>query len=103
MFPKGKARVFARSAHISIGALLGGVLLYRIWWRITAGERLPAARAGSLNALAKSMYMALYVCMLATVSLGLANAWVRGDTLFNLYKIPAFDATNKALRTTVED
>ena len=57
LFPKGKARVFARSAHISIGALLGGVLLYRIWWRITAGERLPAARAGSLNALAKSMHM----------------------------------------------
>ncbi len=33
----------------------------------------------------------------------MANAWVRGDNLFYLYKIPAFDAGNKVLRETVED
>ena len=29
--------------------------------------------------------------------------WVRGDTLFNLFKITAFDPDNKALRRTVGD
>ncbi len=102
-FPRGAARVFARSTHISMGALLGGVLLYRIWWRLTAGEHLPAAGSGGWKVLAKSMHMALYVALLATVALGVANAYIRGDNLFYLYKIPAFDANNKALRSAVED
>ena len=102
-FPRGTARVFARSAHISIGALLGALILYRIWWRLTAGAHLPAAGTGALKVLAKSMHMALYVCLLATVILGVGNAWVRGDSLFYIYKIPSFDANNKVLRTTVED
>ncbi len=49
------------------------------------------------------MHIALYFCMLATVTLGVANAWVRGDNLFYLYKIPAFDGNNKVLQATVED
>lgn len=102
-FPRGTPRVYARSAHISIGALLGIVLLYRIWWRATAGEHLSAAGSGGLKIIAKSMHMALYIGMLATVILGVSNAWVRGDNLFNLYKLPAFAGSDKALRATVED
>ena len=41
--------------------------------------------------------------LLATVILGVANVWVRGDKLFNLVKVPAFDPGNKALRASVED
>lgn len=100
-FPRGTGRVFARSTHISAGALLGLVLLFRIWWRATAGARLPAAGIGGQKALAKAMHLALYVCLLAAVILGLANTWVRGDKLFDLYKIPAFDPGNKALRESV--
>lgn len=102
-FPRGAPRVFARSAHISIGALLACVLLYRIWWRMNGGAHLAAAGTGILQTLAKSMHMALYACMLATVALGIANAWVRGDNLFYLFKIPAFDPGNKGLREAVED
>jgi len=102
-FPHGAPRVFARSAHISIGALLAGVFVYRLWWRATAGARLPAAGTGGLKVLARAMHLALYVCIFATVALGLANAWVRGDNLFYLYKISPFDANNKALRESVEN
>jgi cytochrome b561 len=102
-FPSGAPRVFARSAHISVGALLGCVLAYRIWWRATGGARLPASGAGVWAISAKAMHIALYACVLATVVLGLANTWVRGDNLFYLYKIPAFDAGNEALRDAVED
>jgi cytochrome b561 len=102
-FPGGAPRVFARSAHIGLGALLACVLAYRIWWRATGGAHLPAAGAGAWKVLARAVHIALYACMLATVMLGLANTWVRGDNLFYLYTIPAFDAGNEALRDAVED
>lgn len=102
-FPRGAPRVFARSAHISVGALLACVILYRIWWRMSGGAQLAAAGTGVLQTLARSMHMALYAGMLATVALGVANTWVRGDNLFYLFKIPAFDPGNKALREAVED
>ena len=102
-FPRGAGRVFARSAHISAGALLAIVLLYRIWWRLTAGAQLPAAGTRGLQVLARSMHKILYVAMLAAVVLGVANAWVRGDNLYYLYKIPAYAPGNKALRASVED
>ena len=35
--------------------------------------------------------------------LGIANSWVRGDNLFNLFRIPAWDPSNKALRGEVEE
>ncbi len=102
-FPRGSARVFARSAHISFGVVLGSVLLYRLWWRLTRGRHLPGIGTRGLQVLARSMHLALYACLLATVVLGLANVWIRGDNLFYLYKVPAFDPGNKVLRATVED
>jgi cytochrome b561 len=102
-FPKGNGRVFARSAHISAGALLGVVLVLRIWWRATGGARLAAVGSGGVNALSTAMHLALYGGLIAAVALGLANTWVRGDNLFNLVQIPAFDPGNKVLRAAVED
>lgn len=102
-FPRGAPRVFARSAHITLGAVLACVLVYRIWWRVSGGVHLAAAGSGSLRVLTKSMHLALYACMLAAVFLGIANTWVRGDNLFYLFKIPAFDPNNKALREAIED
>lgn len=37
------------------------------------------------------------------VVLGLVSVWVRGDTLFNLFTVPAFDPNDKQLRRTVVD
>jgi cytochrome b561 len=101
-FPRGIPRVCARSSHVTLGALLGFVLIYRIWWRATAGERLRPAGEGVFRLLAKSMHIALYACLLLAITLGLANTWVRGDNLFYLYTIPPLDSGNKALRATVE-
>ena len=36
--------------------------------------------------------------MTAIVISGLALVWIRGDNLFNLFTVPAFDPGNKALR-----
>jgi cytochrome b561 len=102
-FPRGVPRVAARSTHIVAGTLLAIVLIQRIWWRITSGSRLPAEGTKLIRQASTLVHWALYVSVLATVALGFANAWVRGDNIFNLFSIPAFDPGNKALRHTVED
>lgn len=102
-FPRGSARVFARSVHVSLGAVLAGVLVVRMWWRTTAGARLPGVGGNAMQMLAKAIHIALYLCLLAVVVAGVANVWVRGDNLFNLYKVAAYDPGNKALRSTVEE
>ncbi|HEY8010104.1 MAG TPA: cytochrome b [Rudaea sp.] len=102
-FPKGTPRVAMRSLHICFGVTLGLILGYRIWWRIGRGSHLPPTGTGAIQALATLVHFALYAVLAATLLLGVANAWVRGDTLFNLFTLPQFDPGNKALRTQVED
>jgi cytochrome b561 len=102
-FPRGIWRTTVRSLHISTGSLLGLIVLYRIWWRVQGGRRLPPANVGLTQTLTKTVHLALYAAVLATVILGAANVWVRGDTLFNLLTVPAFDPGNKALRHQVEE
>lgn len=102
-FPKGSLRVGARGVHIVLGATLAAVLLARVQWRLTGGLRLPPASHGLPQRLASAVHVLLYVLLAAVVLLGLANAWVRGDTLFGWFTIPAFDPGNKPLRETVEE
>ncbi|QBB72593.1 cytochrome b [Pseudolysobacter antarcticus] len=102
-FPRGTGRIAARSVHICLGISLGLILCYRLYWRIFAGRRLPLATSGLIQALSTLVLVALYATLFGTVVLGVANAWIRGDTLFNLFTIPAFDPGNKALREQVED
>jgi len=102
-FPKGMPRVGARSLHILLGATLAFVLSYRIWWRSTSGARLPAAEKDKLQPIVSLYHLALYAVMVATVLAGLSNAWVRGDNILGLFRIPEFDPGNKDLRQTVED
>jgi cytochrome b561 len=102
-FPRGTPRGSARSTHIVLGALLAVVVVYRIWWRSTAGRRLPPADEGFLRLLSIAAHRALYVLLCVTVALGIANAWVRGDAVFGLFRIPSFAPGDKALRGTIEN
>lgn len=101
-FPKGSPRAIARSSHIALGVVLALVLIRRIGWRLGAGVHMPRT-GGVLDTLAASTHKILYVLLAGTLLLGLANAWSRGDTLFLLWKIPAFDPGNAALRSSVEE
>lgn len=103
-FPRGVPRITARSVHICTGVLLAIVFCYRVWWRSTAGDRLPPVEGSqALQISAKLIHGALYAIVLTTIVLGFANVWVRGDNIFNLFSVPAFDPGNKALRGQVED
>ena len=100
-FGQGMPRIAARGTHITLGAALGLILCYRLWWRAGAGRRLPAAGSGLAQQLSTVVHYLLYIALVAVVVLGLANTWVRGDNIFNLFAIPAFDPGNKALRQQI--
>lgn len=97
-FPKGAPRMTVRSLHICCGLVLGLLLVARIAWRHKGGVRLAPAETGARGKLATGIHHLLYALLAATVLVGVACVWIRGDTLFNLLTVPAFDPGNKALR-----
>jgi cytochrome b561 len=100
-FPNGQPRIAVRSLHITLGVMLIAVLLVRLSWRVTSGQKLPPADQGLLGAAAKFVHYSLYVLLATTLILGLANVWVRGDNIFGLFNIPAFNPNDRTLRQTV--
>jgi len=102
-FPRGPLRVDARSVHITFGVLLAALLVGRVVWRLTGGRRLPLADKGALNVVAKGTHWGLYALLGAMVLAGLFLTWTRGDSIFNLFSIPAYDPGNKALRDQVQE
>lgn len=101
-FPKGTPRITVRSLHISVGLLLAAVLALRIGWRVRGGARLPAA-PGPAGAAARAMHVLLYLLLSAAILVGIACVWIRGDTLFNMFTVPAFAPGNTALRHDAVD
>jgi len=102
-FPKGDARIGARSVHITLGVVLAVVLALRVSWRLGAGAQLPLTGPGLMDKAARLAHKLLYVLLILTVLLGLANAWERGDSLFGLFRLPSFAPDDKDLRGNIED
>ncbi len=102
-FPRGPLRVDARSVHITLGLSLAVLLAARVLWRLTQGRRLPLADTGALNVVAKGTHWGLYILLAAMVLVGMVLAWTRGDSIFNLFSIPAYDPGNKALPDQVQE
>ncbi len=90
------------SLHIMAGLLLIGVLLYRLYWRHTRGVRL-AQPAGPLGLAARAGHIALYALLAAVLVAGLWFEWVRGDKVFGVLQVPAFDPGNRVLRAQAKD
>lgn len=102
-FPRGPLRVDARSVHITLGLLLTTLLVGRVAWRLTRGRRLPLADEGALNVIAKGTHWGLYALLAAMVLAGMFLTWTRGDSIFNLFSIPAYDPGNRALPHQVQE
>lgn len=103
LVPEGPLRVDARSTRILLGATLACVMPTRLGWRTTGRRHLPAAEAGLPGVAAEASHLGLYALLVVTPALGVFNAWVRGDSLFGVLRIPAFDPGNDALRHRVQD
>ena len=97
-FAPGDGRIAARSTHILLGVVLAVVLIQRIRWRRNGGTKLPSAVDGWQGKAAIGVHHLLYGLLTAIVVIGLACVWIRGDTIYGLFKVPAWDPTNKALR-----
>ena len=95
MFPDGPLRIDYRSIHIACGVLLGVVLVARLTWRLTRRQGLPPIDHGVLLFIARFTHGLLYALLIIAVGLGLAYLWVRGDSIFNLFQIPAYDPANR--------
>ncbi len=102
-FASGGPRIAARSVHISLGLILGLVLIARILWRATRGRKLPPADQGFLQVIAKAAHWLLYALLVAIIPVGIFLVWVQGDSYFGLFSVPAFDAGNKILRHNVAE
>jgi len=90
-FPRGAWRTDAKSLHITLGVVIGIILVARITWWLTQGRRLPPADKGVLQIIAKLIHFGLYAALAAMVLIGLVLVWAQGDNIFFLLKIPAFD------------
>lgn len=101
-FPKGAPRVNARSVHIVVGVFLAMLLVCRLRWRLTGGTRLPYEPSWP-GILARLMHATLYVIMFVTIGLGMLNAWIRGDSLFGLARIPMLGSYAAAARHSLSE
>lgn len=90
LFPHGPVNTGLWSVHVTMGFILVFVILTRVVWRSTHGRRLPAVYHRHIHSLSKSMHLMLYFMMLVVTVLGLANAFVRGYSLFGLMNLPKF-------------
>ncbi len=102
-FPRGPMRIDARSVHIVGGLLLTAILVVRLIWRATRGRRLPPADQGPLHAGAKATHWGLYALLIIMVLVGITLAFVRGDSLFNLFSIPSPTPGDRALAEQIGD
>ena len=57
-------------------------------WRASGGRRLPPTETGILHLLAEGTHYLLYLLIAVVLALGIANALVRGYSLFGLIDLP---------------
>jgi cytochrome b561 len=99
--PRGAVRTNYWSIHVMLGLALVIVLAWRMLWRVARGRRLPAADSGVVHVLAEATHYTLYALLVATVALGIVNAFLRGYNLFDIVALPQLG--DKALRRPVTE
>ena len=86
--PDGPLNTAVWSCHVVFGFALALLLVVRVFHRTTNGRKLPPADEGVLHVAAKSTHYGLYALLAVVVALGIANAFVRGYNLFDLFSLP---------------
>ena len=97
--PDGPLNTDYWSVHVVLGFALVAVIAGRMIWRYSGGRRLPAADTGVLHVVAEATHYGLYLLLLATIVLGIINAFVRGYNLFDLVSLPQIG--DRALRKPI--
>jgi cytochrome b561 len=96
--PRGAFRIDARSVHITLGLLLGVLVLARLYWRKRGSGALRPEPSGLLDHLAEIGHIVLYALLVLVVALGIANVSVRPNNLFGLVELPALWPSDRGVR-----
>jgi cytochrome b561 len=86
--PKGPLRLDIWSVHVLVGFLLVAIILWRIWWRATAGRKLPPADHGIQHVAAQATHALLYFLLVGVAGLGVYNVFAHGFPLFGAWSFP---------------
>ena len=73
------------------------------WISVGSGTGPDTSAPVRWEQLSRFVHLGLYVLVVAGIMLGLWNAWVRGEHVFSLFQISAFDGDNKGLRKWAGD
>jgi cytochrome b561 len=90
--PRGPLRLGIWSAHVLLGLVLALVVAVRIYWRLRHPPGETQDR-GLLYAFAELGHLALYGLMPTVIALGLANAFLRGFSMFGVWSLPKLPAS----------
>jgi cytochrome b561 len=99
--PRGTpARTIVVNLHKSTGMILGLLILFRSYWRLThRAPELPGSRPSWERAAAHLSHWALYACMLIMPLSGYiaSNFSKYGVNFFNVVKLPPWGVPNEAV------
>lgn len=85
---KGPLKTGLWSTHVVTGFCLVLVVVGRLTWRSTAGRHLPEVGTRVVRRLASAVHFCLYLLLFIVMTLGIANAFNRGYSLYGLAKLP---------------
>ena len=97
-FPKGPSRWNMLGVHLSMGVALAVIVACRMRWKRIVRRNASVGPLPVSSPLASAGHALMYLVLVVTIALGVANAWVRGEWVFNFFQIPAFDPADKSLR-----
>jgi Prokaryotic cytochrome b561 len=75
----------------------GGDAEARLGCRLMRRETLPPIDRDVLLVIGRITHWLLYALLIITRALGFANVWARGDEIFNLFGVLAYDPGNRSL------
>jgi cytochrome b561 len=102
-FPPPTVRMYARSTHMLIGLAVLAIVAERIWRRFRKPVAHPPGGPRWANDAATAVHWALYALVVAVILAGLVTVWMRGDPIFGLFRVPAFDPSHKEYRRIAGD
>jgi cytochrome b561 len=72
---------FLQATHMSLGSLLGAVIVARLIWRLMPGHQVSSLELGWVRLASKMTHYVLYLLLIVEVGLGVATQWVKGQPL----------------------
>ena len=80
LFAKPTAH-FLQATHMSLGALLGLVIVARLAWRLIRGHQVEPLETGWMRLASKATHYSLYLLLIVEVALGFLVQWTKGRAL----------------------